>query len=195
MVSVSNGVTGCGKSDAMVVTSIAGPATPSVSKTVSGTTITLTSATPNAVSVNWYSNGILLFSNMAPNSSINVVAANPAKAYTVKSKSANGCLSNFSNFVSAKIGDGKTGDVLVAIDENIMQAYPNPTNGLLNVVINDAALTSGTLLLYNSLGQVVATKEITFFAGKANTELDLQHLAAGVYTLSFENKVIKVVKE
>ena len=194
-VSVSNGATGCNKSDAMVLTSISGPATPSVSKTVSGTTITLTSATPGATSVNWYSNGTLLFSNMAPNSSINVVASNPVKAYTVKSKGTNGCLSDFSNFVSAKVGDDKTGDVLVAIDENIMQAYPNPTNGLLNVVINDAALTSGTLLVYNSLGQVVATKEISFFAGKANTTLDLQHLTVGVYSLSFENKVIKVVKE
>ena len=194
-VSVIDGLKGCSKSDAMVVTSISGPATPSVSKTVSGTTITLTSVTPGAASVNWYSNGALLFSNMAANSSINVVAANPAKAYTVKSKGTNGCLSNFSNFVSAKVGDDKTGDVLVAIDENVMQAYPNPTNGLLNVTINDAALTSGTLLLYNNLGQVVATKEISFFAGKANTTLDLQHLSAGVYSLSFENKIVKVVKE
>lgn len=194
-VSVTDGLKGCSKSDAMVVTSISGPATPSVSKTVSGSTITLTSTTPGAASVNWYSNGTLLFSNMAPNSSINVVASNPTKAYTVKSKGTNGCFSSFSNFVSAKIGDGKTGDVVVEIEEGIMQAYPNPTNGLLNVVINDAALTGGTLLLYNGLGQVVATKEVSFFGGKANTTLDLQHLAAGVYSLSFENKVVKVVKE
>ena len=192
---VTNGATVCSKSDAMVVTSISGPSTPNVSKTVSGTTITLKSTTPNAASVTWYSNGALLFSNMAANSSINVLASNPAKAYTVKSKGTNGCFSSFSNFVSAKVGDGKTGDVLVEMDENIMQAYPNPTNGLLNVVINDAALTSGTLLLYNNLGQVVIAKEISFFAGKANTTLDLQMLVPGVYSLSFENKVIKVVKE
>ena len=53
----------------------------------------------------------------------------------------------------------------------------------------------GRPLRKQEAGQVVATKEITFFAGKANITLGLKHLAAGVYTLSFENKVIKVVKE
>ena len=193
-VSVKNATTGCIATDAVLVTALSAPATPSLTKTTVGANIKITSATPGAASVNWYSNGILL-NNLGANSNITVAPSTPVKAYTVKSIGSNGCLSSFSNAMTAKNNQGKGGDILVETGDNVLQAYPNPTKDVLNVIVSHATLANGKLQLYNHLGQVVITKEISFFAGKSNTALDLQHLPAGVYSLSFENNVIKIVKE
>ena len=125
------------------------------------------------------------------------------KVISVQATYPNGCVKTSSSLTvklvttgcTPKVGtDKEDADALITADASF-EAYPNPTNALLNVVISHNELSNGKLLLYNELGQVVLTKEISFFAGKANTELNLQALAAGVYFLSFENKVIKVVKE
>lgn len=197
-VTVTNASTGCSKTDAVIVSTIAAPPTPSITSTPSGSMVNLTVNSPNATSVNWYKNGALLFSNKAPNSSILVAPSSPTQAYTAKSKGTNGCLSSFSNVINTRIGDDKGGDEVIAI-EDAMQAYPNPTNGLLNIAISVKDMNTGKLAIYNALGQSVFASDVNLFAGQANIELDMSSFAAGVYTLSFQtengNYIQKVVKE
>ena len=167
--------------------------------TPSGSMVNLTVNSPSATSVNWYKNGTLLYSNKAPNSSILVAPSSPTQAYTAKSKGTNGCLSSFSNVINTRIGDDKGGDEVIEAEDEIMQAYPNPTNGLLNITISVNDINTGKLAIYNALGQSVFASDVNLFAGQANIELDMSSFAAGVYTLSFQtekgNYIQKVVKE
>ena len=56
-----------------------------------------------------------------------------------------------------------------------VKVYPNPTNGVLNIV----GMVTGEVVVYNSLAQMVYTESI-----QSNAEvLDLSELKAGVYIL------------
>ena len=71
-------------------------------------------------------------------------------------------------------------------------AHPNPTNGILNVSLEN---TNTTVQLYNSLGQIILNEKIT----GPNFSYNLAEKANGIYTLKviYDNKtqIIKVVKE
>lgn len=196
--SVNNPANGCSNTDAVVITSLSIPQTPTISATQSGNLITISSNTPGASSVNWYKDGAGLYSNKTPNSSISVQPSNPTKAYTVRSKGENGCLSMPSAAVNVRIGDEKGGDLLIS-QENVMEVYPNPVTHILNVKLQNSEENEGKLLLYNNMGQLVFAQNISLLNGGANETLDLQHLAAGIYTLTFQtvssNFVQKVVKD
>ena len=190
--------TGCSGTDQVMVNVMAIPATPSIAVSGTGSTRLLTSTTPGASTINWLRNGIAFGQNgKLPNSTLTVPVSNPTKAYSVVSKDANGCLSMPSAASNVRMSDGKGGEVILT--ENVMQAYPNPTTGLLQVAINNSGVEIAKLVLYNTLGQVVLQKEISLFAGSANVELDMNGFAAGIYSLSFQtengNYVQKIVKE
>lgn len=197
----TNNANGCMRSDTMYTTALALPPMPSVTSMPYGNLITLTANTPNAVSINWYKNGAGFYSNKAPNSSINVYPSNPTNAYTVKSKGSNGCLSMPSTAINVRLGGSKDGSALIMFDEADMRAYPNPTQGHLTVEIDNLTTLEGegTLVLYNTLGQVVFEKNVFFSAGKVRELLDISHLTHGVYSLAFNTMglqhVEKVVKE
>ncbi len=197
-VTVTNTATTCTNTDQVMVNSLSLPAMPSIAVSGTGNTRLLTSTTPGASTINWLRNGAAFGQNgKLPNSTLTVPVSNPTKAYTVVSKDANGCLSMPSAPSNVRVGDGKGGDVILT--ENIMQAYPNPTTGILQVAINNSGVEIAKLVLYNTLGQVVLEKEISLFAGNAQVEFDMSALAVGVYSLSFqtetENYVTKIVKE
>ena len=163
-----------------------------------GNLVTITSNTPGASTINWYKDGAGLYSNKTPNSSISVAPSNPTKAYTVRSKGENGCLSMPSTAVNVRMGDEKGGDMLIS-QENVMEVYPNPVTQMLNVKLQNSLENEGKLLLYNNMGQLVFTQNISLLNGSANETLDLQNLAAGIYNLTFQtvssNIVRKIVKE
>lgn len=80
--------------------------------------------------------------------------------------------------------------------ENTIDAfyiYPNPTNGLLNVVFPNS-YSNAQISLYNTLGQVIYSKDIAH----SNSSLNLDSLSSGVYyySISFgnEQKVGKLIK-
>ncbi len=194
-VTVTNNTTGCSKTDAVNVSVNPIPPTPSITSVVNGSNVTFTANSPLSVKINWYKNASLLLANQAPNSSLTVPLSNPAQAYTIKSINSNGCLSSFSNYLLAKLGDEKEGDMLISYEDSGLQAYPNPTTGLLHVAINKDNISSAKLTIYNNLGQEVYSQAVEFVSGKANLDIDITHFAAGVYSLSVENQVLKVVKE
>ena len=66
------------------------------------------------------------------------------------------------------------------IKENIFNVYPNPTNGLITIEIEDALKYE--LLIFNVLGQSVYTNLISGI----NNNIDLSHLDKGVYTIELK---------
>ena len=196
---VTNNTTGCSKTDIVVVTIKSLPVTPAISSTIVGANTILTVNNSGANAVNWYKNGFMYLSNQVSNGSITVPITNTSNAYACKSIGANGCLSSFSNAINARQGDEKDGDSLIEINDNTMSVYPNPTSGNLNIEISDTHATNGMLYLHNAVGQVVFAQNIELLNGFTREILDLQSLAAGIYTLTFQtdsgNIVHKIVKD
>ena len=192
-----NNANGCMRSDTMNIVTLPLPPMPSISAMPNGNSTILTASSPNAVSINWYKNGLGFYGNKPANSSLNVYNSNPTNAYTVRSKGSNGCLSMPSMAINVRLGEDKEGDALITFEESIMKAYPNPTQGRLNVEIVGGS--EGKIVLYNTLGQVMIEKNVSFSTGKNIETLDISNLNQGVYSLVFYMKgfeqVEKIVKE
>ena len=149
----------------------------------------------------------------AGNSYVASVATTPStsnnKSFRVQATYPNGCVKTSSTTKVRILTSGCTprdGDVKgnsdlteIVLESDLLTAYPNPTDGILNVGIENCAASEGKLVLYNALGQIVTEVNMTIINGKAVEILDLRSVAAGVYTLSFQTetsqKVQKVVKE
>ena len=67
--------------------------------------------------------------------------------------------------------------------------YPNPTTGKL--IIDNGQLTIKNIDLYNIVGQ----KQLSIVNSQLSIEIDISHLAAGLYFLKIDGKTIKVIKE
>lgn len=306
---ITNYVTGCSNNIPFTINSMSNPTTPSLTSTntpiCQGSSVSVSPTNLlGANSVDWYKNGIFLYSKSTTYSEVVTVPSATADNYTIKSKSINGCLSNFSNAKSVwvkeaatptisslpiavsnvvkvcvpngtsgnatltgnsttasptyswklagnfiaganantytanvtplannkvfsvqatypngcvktsanvtvqlvtfgctpvKLDEGKAGNVLISLDEISMSAFPNPTQGELNIQIANVQENEGTIFLYNALGQIVEEQSISFSEGKADIQLDMKNIAIGIYTLSLQSgnvqKTLKVVKE
>lgn len=89
-------------------------------------------------------------------------------------------------------------DNFLNLEENILKElialYPNPTNGILNIDINNK-LIGATYNLYNALGKQVQSGSIT----ENNQLLDVSNLDQGIYFITFKTSVgtttLKFVKQ
>ncbi len=73
----------------------------------------------------------------------------------------------------------------VGIDElntNLVSIYPNPTNEVLNVKLNNET-SSGTILIYDTRGRLVISKTIN----QTNTIIDVTDLVNGYYVIEVKN--------
>lgn len=303
----TNTTTGCTNQDVVVVTVLPAPNSGSLASTTSpvcqGSSILITPTSTGAASLNWYKNGVLLYNKPITNT-VNITAPTlSADVYSIKSKGANGCLSAFSNNVSAwvkpaavptitsvpaavgsvitvcvpggtsgsatltansttaspsyswklsgayisgantntytqtvtttsnnkvlsveatyangcvktsatrkvslvtagctpRLGDGKDNADLMLSTEASMKLYPNPASTTLNVEILHATGNEANILLFNTLGQVVLSKNISLISGEIHTTLDISSLPKGIYSVSLESNgvqhVQKIVKE
>ena len=81
-----------------------------------------------------------------------------------------------------------------------LRIWPNPTNGILNVAytITDPTCTDATLLLIETgTGRILVNKTVA--CGSAQTQIDMNEFANGVYSLSIQSnqnapKIIRVIK-
>lgn len=77
-----------------------------------------------------------------------------------------------------------------------LEAYPNPTNGLVNIRLNNPTLELGSIRVLNTLGQVVFELEHT---NSTRIELDLSKETSGVYWIQVTNGddkfIEKVIKQ
>ncbi len=84
----------------------------------------------------------------------------------------------------------------LAISEEQIKVYPNPTNGMFNVSIEDISIDTGIILeLYNSSYQLLAKREVA----QEKTKFDIKNQPNGVYILKviLGEEVItkKIIKE
>jgi len=75
-------------------------------------------------------------------------------------------------------------------DKVIINAYPNPTDGYLNVEINSPVVQSISLI--NNYGQVIKNNQVTIIDGVGYTGLDLTALPKGLYYVRVVNADQKV---
>ena len=75
----------------------------------------------------------------------------------------------------------------VGLDENVLgqmiQAYPNPSNGQLVITIEGLNDFEGLLQVVNGVGQVLVQETVAKQSGLVSIPMDLRDLAKGVYTI------------
>jgi hypothetical protein len=71
--------------------------------------------------------------------------------------------------------------------------FPNPTKDRLYVSIDNINYANPSKIeIYNTLGQLLLTQEVN---QNSRIELDINHLSRGMYYLSYEQSVTKVIVE
>jgi hypothetical protein len=83
-------------------------------------------------------------------------------------------------------------DVAASINLN---AYPNPSNGLMNVYFESASSANYNVRITNAIGQVVYEETLSNFNGIYSKELDLTKYGKGVYVLSVANSAVQQVQK
>ncbi len=77
--------------------------------------------------------------------------------------------------------------------------YPNPTNGLITLVLNPESETKIAITVNDVLGKVVMNENLTLNAGYIEHQMNLQPLNDGLYFLTLQSaqgkQVIKITKE
>jgi hypothetical protein len=88
-----------------------------------------------------------------------------------------------------------TGITDVAATSINLNAYPNPSNGLMNVYFESAASANYSVRIMNAIGQIVYEENISNFNGIYSKELDLTKFGKGVYILSVTNSAVQQVQK
>lgn len=70
------------------------------------------------------------------------------------------------------------------IQDFTLHVYPNPTNSITTIHLNDDPLTQGKLQVFNNVGQLIMTQVIA--KGEHKKELQVEELPKGLYTISIE---------
>lgn len=86
---------------------------------------------------------------------------------------------------------------LVGLDEyhfGNFNLYPNPNNGEFDVMFETSVNDDYTVEILNSIGQVVATEQLSDFSGQYNRHFDLSGFGKGVYLMTIRNQENKMVK-
>lgn len=78
---------------------------------------------------------------------------------------------------------------------NTLAFYPNPAKGMTSLQINSANAAVSSILLYNSIGDVVYKKDVQLSEGKNKIDLNLEHLPSGVYFASVKNGEATISKK
>ncbi|MFN0032465.1 MAG: T9SS type A sorting domain-containing protein [Flavobacteriales bacterium] len=80
---------------------------------------------------------------------------------------------------------------IIAVEENEVVAnlnvYPVPAEGMLNISFDAMLAQNISISLSNNMGQIVMTHNAGTLAGNSIVQLNVEHLAAGIYTLQMSN--------
>lgn len=80
----------------------------------------------------------------------------------------------------------------------LLNAYPTPTHGLINIRFTSSSVTAATVQLTDVNGTVVLSKAIIAQKGLNEVQYNLANLAQGTYFLrltGIDNKIIKIIKD
>jgi hypothetical protein len=168
--------TGCSATSAATAVTVEPlPATPVITQSPAGT-LTSSAATGNQ----WYIGGSLIPG--ATGQTYVVTSAAQNGSYTVVTTSATGCASATSAAVTVTV----TGTASAALTAAVL-VYPNPAHSACTVQVPAIAGASKVeLTLLNALGQMVQQRVLALPASGTRAELDLQHVASGVYLVRLQ---------
>ncbi|MDO7877457.1 FG-GAP-like repeat-containing protein [Hymenobacter sp. ASUV-10] len=159
------------------------PATPVITQSPAGT-LTSSAATGNQ----WYFGPTAIPGATGPTYVVTSAASNGS--YTVVTTSATGCASAASAAVTVTI----TATASAALTAAVL-VYPNPAHSTCTVQVPAIAGASKVeLTLLNALGQTVQQHLLALPASGARTELDLHHVASGVYLVRLQAGTTTVYK-
>lgn len=88
----------------------------------------------------------------------------------------------YSNTINIKVKE-----IEVAKEDVIISVYPNPTNGLLNIVYQAVSPQNVVLNVFNVIGQNMANQSVSLTSGIHTLNVNAADFAAGVYVLSLQN--------
>ncbi|MBP7810499.1 MAG: T9SS type A sorting domain-containing protein, partial [Bacteroidia bacterium] len=92
---------------------------------------------------------------------------------------ANGCMDTTS-FV--QVVSPCTGIANVLANSNGINIYPNPTTGLITLVISDVSATT-ELEVFDAVGKIVLSQTIS----DSQTQINMSELASGIYSYRVKN--------
>jgi len=181
---VGNTTAGCSATSAATAVTVEPlPATPVITQSPAGT-LTSSAASGNQ----WYFGPTLIPGATGPTYVVTSAAGNGS--YTVVTTSATGCASAASAAVTVTI----TGTASAALTAAVL-VYPNPAHSACTVQVPAIAGASTVeLTLLNALGQTVQQRTLALPASGARTELDLHHVASGVYLVRLQAGTTTVYK-
>lgn len=124
------------------------------------------------------------------------------KIFRVTATYSNGCAKTSNNVLVKLLTSNcvpTREDVQDEVQTNILTVYPNPTQDVLNVAIQNCTEDEVNLQLFNELGQVVIERTLKISQGLVEDVFDVSKLTPGVYTISLKTregmKTQKIVKE
>lgn len=83
-------------------------------------------------------------------------------------------------------------DNQLLVQNQILSAYPNPANNLLNVVITMTYMEKGYLSIHNIEGKTLLRRQV---GSEEILSIDIHHLPNGIYLCQLSNsKVVKTVR-
>jgi len=129
-------------------------------------------------------NGITIASGQGTNS-VFLNYAHNALSTKFSVKSANACGSSFGSTAYVKVNNCSKFGSTESNESGMVRIMPNPAVGYTEVHFESPATEPVELTLINMLGQQVLRKVITPVAGNNISRIDLRHLKAGVYVISF----------
>ena len=104
-----------------------------------------------------------------------------------------------SNTLTSTNQDKENPETLTNLENVGFQMYPNPVKEFLNIKINTAILTNGSVQIYSINGALVQTHTLQK-TGSSNLKLDVSQLKKGIYMVKIVNNkkdvfVKKIIKE
>ncbi|HRB71794.1 MAG TPA: N-acetylmuramoyl-L-alanine amidase [Flavobacterium sp.] len=187
----------CGAPGAFTVT-----LTPTCSGTTSAINVTWT-ASANATTYDIYRNGNLYAPDVTGTSFLNTYLINAGSTYTYSmvAKNSAGSTSNSNGTRSAvaiSCGARMATESPVNGFENL-QLYPNPSDGFVNLSVENIADQKVNLMLVDTNGRIVLESNVMPTNNTLSEQIDIRNLATGMYILKITtgNKeyIRKVVKK
>jgi hypothetical protein len=85
----------------------------------------------------------------------------------------------------------KTNATRDLVDETLINLYPNPSTGLFNIELKQAAVNFNKVKMYNAMGRLVSQHHVI---GKS-VIIDLTEQSNGFYIFEFTNGLQRIVKK
>jgi M6 family metalloprotease-like protein len=166
------GINGYVKSSSIQIKVNALPAVPTITQNKN------VLSTGAANSYQWYDSS----GNAIPGETANAFQATKSGKYYVVVKNANGCAAKSALYNFTYVG-------IREIGQNVsMNVYPNPNNGSFTFNISGNISSPVNLLIQNSLGQTIYSRNDISMVGTYTEKINLKNLAPGIYHIMLTNK-------